>query len=166
MPSGKFDCAHPDERKCFCCHIKHKGKQKYISFLSTAQGSRGAPLTWARYAALIMRLTQSLFDRMSVRLQCFVDDPIAAIKGTELRRKVIIATITLVWEALGSKLAYSKGQCGAGAEWIGGELQITDGVLTAQVKKAIIDDITMKLDQFAKLNVIPLKDLESFLLAK
>ena len=63
---------------------------------------------------------------------------------------MIIATITLVWEALGSKLAYARGQRGTGAEWIGGELQITDGILTAEVKKAIIDDITMMLDQFSR----------------
>ena len=92
---------HPDERKFFCCRLNINGQEKYIAFLSTAQGSRGAPLTWARLAALIMRLTQSLFDRNTVRLQCFVDDPIAAIKGTELRRKVVVSTIMLVWEALG-----------------------------------------------------------------
>ena len=156
---------HPDERKYFCCRIRIRGKLKFIAFLSTAQGSRGAPLTWARLAALIMRLTQSLFDRRSVRLQCFVDDPIGAIKGSETRRKVIIATITLVWEALGCKLAYSKGQRGNAAEWIGGELdiQMGDGVLIAKVKKSIIADISLMLEQFHASNVISLKDLESFI---
>jgi hypothetical protein len=156
---------HPEERKFFCCRIKHKGKQKYIVFLSTAQGSRGAPLTWARFAALVMRLTQSLFDRNSLRLQCFVDDPIAAIKGSELRRKVVIAVITLVWEALGCQLAYAKGQRGNAADWIGGELDINidEGILTAQVKKAIVVDITMMLEEFNTVNLIPLKKLESFI---
>ena len=156
---------HPDERKYFCCRIMHEGKQMYIAFLSTAQGSRGAPLTWARLAALIMRLTQSLFDRRSVRLQCFVDDPIGAIKGTETRRKVIIAVITLVWEALGCKLAYSKGQRGTAADWIGGELNIDykNGLLIAQVKKSIILDITMMLETFTKSNLISIKELESFI---
>ena len=155
---------HPEERKFFCCRIKHEGKQKFISFLSTAQGSRGAPLTWARFAALVMVLTQSLFDRMALRLQCFVDDPLAAIKGSETRRKIIIAVITLVWEALGCKLAYAKGQRGSGAEWIGGELDIdiTNGILTAKVKDAIIKDITLLLDAFSKTNLISRKDLESF----
>jgi hypothetical protein len=151
---------HPEERKYFCCRIKIRGQHKYIAFLSTAQGSRGAPLTWARLAALLMRLTQSLFDRASVRLQCFVDDPIAAIKGTEIRRRVIVATIMLVWEALGCKLAYNKGQSGSRAEWIGGDLQISATVLTAQVKAVLIEDISMMIDQFYKVNLIPIKDLE------
>ena len=32
---------HPDERKYFCCRILIRGKQKFIAFLSTAQGSMG-----------------------------------------------------------------------------------------------------------------------------
>ena len=109
-----------------------------------------------------MRLTRSLFKPSELRLQCFVDDPLAAIKGTPLRRKTIIATITLVWEALNCKLAYQKGQTGPSVEWTGAEFAITPGVLIAKVKEAIITDIKMSLEAFSKINKIPLKDLRSF----
>ena len=33
-------------------------------------------------AALVMRLTQALFDTRRVKLHCFVDDPIASIRGS------------------------------------------------------------------------------------
>ena len=81
-------------------------------FLRAAQGSRGAPLCWARYAALIMRLTHSLFPSDVLRLQCFVDDPIAAIRGSARERRAIAATIMILWETLKCKLSYSKGQMG------------------------------------------------------
>jgi len=70
----------------------------------------------------------------------------------------------LVWEALGCKLAYSKGQRGTAADWIGGELDINfgEGILIAQVKKSIVTDITLMLEQFTKSNLISIKDLESF----
>ena len=110
-----------------------------------------------------MRLAQSLFDRNSVRLQCFVDDPIAAVKGTALKRRTIVAIMTLVWEALGCQLSYTKGQFGAHAEWIGGELTLSKETLAAKVKEAIIKDITMMLDKFANANFSQKKELESFI---
>ena len=41
---------------------------------------------------------------------CYVDDPLAAFLGTERIRKRNAALMVLVWEALGFKLAYAKGQ--------------------------------------------------------
>ncbi len=67
--------------------------------LRAAQGSRAAPLLWARLAALLMRLTQSLFKPSEVNLMCFVDDPIAALRGTVLERRTMVAVIILVREA-------------------------------------------------------------------
>jgi hypothetical protein len=52
---------HPAERRFFCAMIDTAGVRQYLVFLRTVQGSRSAPLTWARVAALVMRLTQSLF---------------------------------------------------------------------------------------------------------
>ena len=37
-------------------------------------------MLWARLAALIMRLTQALFDPEDVNLMCYVDDPIAVLR--------------------------------------------------------------------------------------
>ena len=153
---------HHAERRFFVARIEMDGVQKYLVFLRTAQGSRGAPLTWARFAALIMRLTQSLFRSDQVRLHCFVDDPIAAMKGTPTELSIIAATMMLVWEALGCGLSYSKGQSGENVNWIGGELAIGKDFIKARVKAAIIKDITMTLESFKNNNVIPMKELESF----
>ena len=77
----------PEERRFFCCQVTLDGKLYYVVFLRTVQGSRGAPLSWARLAALVMRLTQALFDTRKVKLHCFVDDPIASIRGRLWERR-------------------------------------------------------------------------------
>jgi hypothetical protein len=48
---------------------------KYHVFVKTTQGSRGAPLTWARQAALVSRLTQSVVESQHARINTYVDDP-------------------------------------------------------------------------------------------
>ena len=71
---------HPSERRFFVA-----GHGEYLSiFLRTAQGSRGAPLTWAALAALLARCVQGLFavgNEDEARLQGYVDDPLMAVRG-------------------------------------------------------------------------------------
>ncbi len=112
----------PEEQRFFTATAILGGQRKFIAFLRAAQGSRAAPLLWARVAALVMRLTQSLFSPEDFRLMCFVDDPLAVIAGTPWERKVRAAMVILVWEALKFKLAYQKGQLDTGVTWIGGTL--------------------------------------------
>ena len=60
---------------------------------------------------------------------CYVDDPLTALHGTAAERKCNVALVILVWEALGFKLAYSKGQLADEITWIGGTIRSeTDGV--------------------------------------
>ena len=63
----------PEERRFFCAMLTMDGIRKYLVYLRTVQGSRGAPLTWARTAALLLRLTVSLFPLDRIRALCFVD---------------------------------------------------------------------------------------------
>jgi hypothetical protein len=96
------------ELRFFCVTSLIRSVRKYMVLLRAAQGSRAAPLLWARLAALLMRLTQSLFKPSEINLMCFVDDPIAALRGTLLERRTMVAVIILVWEAMDFKLAYQK----------------------------------------------------------
>ena len=110
-----------------------------------------------------MRLTQSLFDPDELRLVCYVDDPFAAIRGTYERRRLLTTVMVLVWNALGFKLAFRKGQLGATVTWIGITVTIEHNGVRARVKQAIIDDIMSDLAAFGKTNIISKKDLHSFL---
>ena len=101
-----------------------------------------------------MCLTQSLFRPGEVNLMCYVDDPLAAIMGTEEDRQLFTAIIILVWEALGFQLAYSKGQQGPTVTWIGGTLTVEPEGVRAKVKQSIIDDICDDISRLTKSNVI------------
>jgi hypothetical protein len=150
-----------NELRFFCATSLIQRVRKYMVFLRAAQGSRAAPLLWARLAALVMRLTQSLFSPGDVNLMCFVDDPLAALRGTELERRTTVATIILVWESLDLKLAYHKGQLGKTVTWIGGTLACESNGVRASVKEAIVQDVRADLKRFLSLNVVSHKELHS-----
>ena len=64
-----------EERRYFVA----KFNGRYLVFLRTAQGSRGALLTWAAIAALVARCVQNVLvtpHGQEARLQMYVDDPV------------------------------------------------------------------------------------------
>ena len=117
----------------------------------------------ARVCALIMRLCQGLIDPTVLNLMCYVDDPVAAIRGTPEERQVHAATLILVWEALGCAMAYRKGQLDDTVTWIGGALTTEAEGVRAKVKADIVSDICLELDRMLNLNIIPLKELHSLI---
>jgi hypothetical protein len=102
-----------------------------------------------------------LFTSSQVNLMCFVDDPIAALRGTALERRTFVAMIILVWEALDFQLAYHKGQLSKVVTWIGGTLTCEATGVRAKVKDAIIDDVKSDLLRLLPTNLISHKDLHS-----
>ena len=157
-----------EEQRFFCATATVKGRRKYVAFKRAAQGSANAPMLWGRVAALICRLCQGLFQLSVLNLMCYVDDPLAAIRGTPEERQLHVATLILVWEALGCAMAYHKGQLtdfsiDNSITWIGGTLTATPDGVHARVKAEIISDICGDLKRILKLNVLPLKELHSLL---
>ena len=150
-----------DERKFFCAAGKIKDKWKCLAIMRAAQCTTNAGLLWARLAAEVMRLSPSLYTREKLSLMCYVDDPLAALHGTERERQRNAALMILVWESLGFKLAYPKGQLGTEATWIGGTLIIEADGIRARVKESLIEDIKADLDRFLASNIISRKDLRS-----
>jgi len=152
----------PVERRFFVARFRRKMRQLYIIFLRLAQGSRNAPLCWGRVGALLMRLTQSLFPLDVVRLACFVDDPIAVIRGTESEQQLIVCIIVLVWAALGFPLALPKGQYGKRVRWIGFDLSVDKKTIVATLKEELVRDIKAHITSLAAVNIVPHKLLRSF----
>jgi hypothetical protein len=146
-----------DERKWFV--VKFRGK--FYIFLRTTQGSRGAPLTWARVAALITRLTQSVIDVATSRINTYVDDPIIALLGPQSERDLKYAMVLLVWSALGLPLSLEKAVRGRSVTWTSAIFTPGMRCLWVEVKKAIIEDATALTETFLKRNVTPVKELKS-----
>ena len=95
------------------------GVDGYFVYLALLFGAVGGPLLWGRVAAWLMRCTASIASSSEVQLQCFVDDPLAAIQGTPDERARRIGRILLLWRALNFKVAWHKTQRGSEVEWIG-----------------------------------------------
>ena len=90
-----------------------------------------------------------------MRLSCFVDDPIVALKGCPERQRKHACAIVLTWAALGFPLALSKGQFGSCAKWIGFAVEVSPTTISATLKQELVDDIKEHLILVAKLNVVP-----------
>mgnify|MGYP003341758329 CR=1 FL=1 len=149
---------HPDERRHFCITLRGK----WYLFKVMAQGAAASPLIWGRAAALVSRLTQSMFHPSELLLQTFVDDPIGVLTGSERQRNYFIAMVVLSWSALGFPLAFKKGQRGREIVWIGATLQLTSTGLEASIKKSILDELRAQVADILKSNVVSRKVLRSF----
>jgi len=145
------------ERKYFVCRIN----DDYFVFLRTAQGTKNAPLTWNRMAALISRLTQSLFWADEVRIRCYVDDPNVSMKGTSSQRDLFCAICISVWAALGFTLAFPKGERGSTVDWIGVRLQCTSEYVRVSLKASYLEELKGLLLELLKSNLVSLKTLRS-----
>ena len=55
---------HREERRFFTTRVRGK----FYAFSHTAQGGRGAPLTWSRFGALLSRLVQGVLGGNHARL--------------------------------------------------------------------------------------------------
>eukprot|EP00971_Amphidinium_carterae_P247976 4923970-Amphidinium_carterae.1 len=58
------------------------------------------------------------------RLHCYVDDPLALVRGTAQQCRRMGASLLVLWSVLGLGLATEKGAFGKTVEWIGCELTI------------------------------------------
>ncbi len=157
---------HPEERKYFCA----KFRNKFMIFRRTAQGSRTAPLTFAAVMSSATRLLQSLLLRDSLsksiwqeaRLEVYVDDPWAAIRGAQGKVDNLIACLLVGWELMGFPIAYHKACRGPSLKWIGMTITVTTQGVEVHIPGDKLGEIRGMAEKFLKGNLIADKDLRSF----
>ena len=149
----------PDERMYFVAELR----KHFFVFLRCAQGSRNAPLGWGRVAALLARLTQSMFDKNEVRMEVYTDDPCMALAGTPAQRRRFVAIIVLTWRTLGFPLSWKKAVLGTRADWIGGNFDIDNDLkeVTVKIKDDLFEDAKDGVLGHLENNVISVKHLRS-----
>ena len=154
---------HPRERR----HFTWSYGDKWVAFKTQAQGSRNAPLVCGRVAALIARLTQSVFGDQRYRLQIYVDDPCICVMGNSTQRDEMMAATILLWAGFGIRLAYRKAARGMQVVWIGAELTAQNqNKTTAQVqvraKPEIIEEVHQSTITHSTNNLENKKALQSY----
>jgi len=157
----------PEERRFFVGKLG----DKFLVYLRTAQGSRGAPLSWAAVFGLICRCVQSLFfvgskaapHSFEADMQVYVDDPWVAAIGDKVARDRIVALLILAWRIIGVKLAFGKARRGQKVDWIGACMHIVDrGTVRAAIMKDRVDEIRHLTEVIAESNVVSIKELRSY----
>ena len=141
-----------------------KFRGRFLVFQRTAQGSRGAPLTWAAIAALVARRVQSVFitpHGQEARLQMYVDDPLLALKGSEARRARLAARFLFVWLLLGMGVAFPKARFDRELVWIGVKLRITDSGIVASIPAEKAADLLALINECLSKNVLSVKEVRS-----
>ena len=149
------------ERKFFV--IRFRGE--YLVFVRTAQGSRGAPLSWAAVGSILARVVQSVFcsdGKQTARMQLYVDDPLIALRGSKRMRKRMAVKFVAVFLVLGVGLAFSKAQLGHTVTWIGVEFAIQPWELTLSIPLEKLQDLDRLISEMLLHNVISIRDLRSF----
>lgn len=150
------------ERKFFCGKLRGQ----YYLYLRLAQGSRGAPLSWCRFYALICRLTQAMYAPSEARMNTYVDDPATVIAGEQGARDYITAGIILIWRLLGLRLAFRKGQRGEVVDWIGFQIKIRAcgkpwAHVQVTLKEETFRQLVQLLDEARSKNVLGTKFVRS-----
>ena len=147
------------ERKWFVARLRNQ----YFVYLRNAQGSRNAPGGWGRIAALLGRMTQSLFCRTGARIEIYTDDPCMTVWGTKAVRDRTFAISILLWSLLGFPLSWRKGARGSSISWIGGQFSLKPGGagVTVRIVQEIFDDSMKLVEDMLGSNVIPLRTLST-----
>lgn len=138
-----------------------KLRGKYYSFNRTAQGSRGAPLTFAAIIAIAARWVASADHDM--QLQVYVDDPIAVLQGTETVRKRVACLVIVMWSLMGFPIATHKATLDSSLVWIGVQMQVEPTQVRVEVPAAKVVELEELLAASVTGNLVSKKSLRTLI---
>lgn len=113
----------------------------YAAYKGVPFGLASAPLLWGRAAAWIARATQAIHNPWTFRLQVYVDDPIAIVKGDQNTRAWLVMRTLALWYAFGAKIAIHKAGMGRQIKWIGATFGIISGGVQVSIDKERIEKL-------------------------
>ena len=58
------------------------------------------------------------------RLQCYVDDPVLMLTGSDELRTKLLVRVLLLWLLCGLRISWKKVQRGSSVEWIGAQVAV------------------------------------------
>ena len=141
---------HMEERRYFVA----KFRAKYYVFVRTAQGSRGAPLTFSVIMALAARFVQSMLCGPCC-------DPLAVLLGTDVRQKRLACMISTAWMVLGVPMAFHKAILSNNTTWIGININVSDAEVMVDVPEDKVLELKKLIGDALKENVISVKVLRT-----
>ena len=95
--------------------------------------------------------------------EVYVDDPWAGIKGNDRQRNDLVTTLLICWVLLGVPIAYHKASLGQSLRWVGMMININDESVEVIIPTDKLCEIREMALKFLRSNVIPDKELRSFI---
>ncbi len=134
---------------------------KYYVFKVLVFGSASAPTIWGRYAAFAGRSTSAICNRLGIRMQMYVDDPVFVATGS-LAQAVKGITVALLWFCiLGLPLAWHKSDGGDTITWIGAHLSVSPGKLTVTIPEDKISDLLHNINLVLQSSIVHVRTLRT-----
>ena len=154
------------ERRYFVARLRGR----YLVWCRTAQGSRGAPLSWAAFASLVMRCAQGVAGKSAIARKvphaaaghCYVDDPAFAVRGSQAQQAQTVIRVVLTWLVLGLPLAFHKAQLSASIVWIGFQICKLSDRVYVEVPAQKVDEMLELTRDIASKNVVSVRVLRSY----
>ena len=153
-----------EERRYFAAKLRGK---IYV-FHRTAQGSRGAPLTFSVVMGLLARFVQSLIgngDSCSAQpegyMQVYVDDPLVMLRGGEDRLKRLTCIVSIGWLLMGVPLAFHKATLSSTVTWVGVTISVSAAAVEVEVPTAKVAELMDLVTEVLSGNVVPVKLLRT-----
>jgi len=106
-------------------------------------------------------MAQSTAPPERLRIETYVDDPIAIARGQENVRNHMFLRVIMVWLAIGHRLAWHKGQIGGNVTWISVTYRIHGRSVITTIKQELLDDILTFCITILTENVFPLAKLRT-----
>ena len=112
-----------------------------------------------------MRLCQAAFwerGRCPLRLNTYVDDPLAMIRGTHKERRHLVTVLVLLWRALGLPLSFKKGVIGHAVGWIGLGVAVKERGVDVTISASRIAELLSMTQEALSLNLVSRKWLRTY----
>ena len=166
-----------EERRFFVGKLR----DTILSYMRAAPGSRNGPLSWSCVCSLAIRTVQSMYrvsllsiknvhavtmegrrQAPGMKLQTYVDDPAATLRGSKQQRDRSVASIVILWSALGFGLSYAKAMSGRTVTWIGCTITVGDTWVRGTIKEDRVTELLGLTNEFLAKNVVSVKDVRSY----
>ncbi len=148
---------HPDEWRFTAAAFQGK----FYVFKVLVFGSASAPTVWGRFAAFAGRSTSAIVNRLGIRMQMYVDDPVFVAAGTIQQATRGITTALLWLSILGLPLAWSKSDGGKSITWIGAKMLTSPGSFTVTIPEDKVQDLISAITEVLDHSVASRRTLRS-----
>ena len=133
-----------------------------LLFTALLFGFKTAPLLYSRLAALLSRWLQSIVPPGIAAHQTYLDDALWFLQGPLKVRNRCLGLILFTMEAIGLRIAHSKGHRAGSVQWIGVTFSIVNrDSLVLGLPKPFLQETLQTLVDWGQRGYIAIRDLRS-----